>query len=271
MKKKKSMVRRVNAHWYTVKPRGKKVQDEKTKTNHQYDQVTATELKAIRQEIQARLRKACGVSSDEYWEYLVKNWKINRVLVIEEGRHKDWTGFAMIKEGWQCFPDKRSKGYSRCTFQNPSWYIEMICSDRSDGIQGRGTKLMELIQEEAMCQNIKFITLNSLAYVIPFYYKLGFRLTLGKECVDHPALKGMLAKIAKEKKKFAEEEMAYEDETFAAFLLKTFEVGLAGRKQKYKGKVADCPDGDLRTCADTGIYMTLCLDGSKTIMLHPRK
>jgi len=56
------------------------------------------------------------------------------------------------------------------------FYIDIVCAAK-----GYGSRLIRKIQEQAKIENIRFVSLSALAYVVGYYYKFGFLNTSSHE------------------------------------------------------------------------------------------
>lgn len=211
-------------------------------------------------------RDICGIGSNTFWKDFQANVKINRVLelytAMDDNKEMDYrSGFVAIKEGYQCVPHPNRKGYALCTYGNPkTWYIDLICS-KNDMIKGKGVAMLEEVRREAIANNIEYITLSALPYVILYYAKVGFQLTMDTSCVEDTELHALSQKIMSNLKKYQyksiNDPFEQNDEDFMNLLKLAVVNGLAhGRQSTGSFKVDECDGVD---CTTDGVYMTLCL------------
>ena len=211
-----------------------------------------------------QFQNVCGIGDAKYWRNFTNNTKITRVLEIfsasDPTQPPSRTGFVAIKDGYQCRPHPNKKGYSMCSYNNNSWYVELICSV-SDNVPGKGTALLTEVKNAAIKAGVEYITMSALPYVIFFYAKLGYQLTLDANCIENEQLKMMATRIRTRLRelnyKSMDDPFERRDEEFIEFLKMCVAQGLAySRQESADHKSVDCQDEE---CAVDGIYMTLCL------------
>jgi hypothetical protein len=204
------------------------------------------------------------VGTDEYWQTFMSNPNITRILKLTNLSDNVWSGFVAIRDGYRCFPIPDKPGYSECSYGHKSWYVELICADNSDGLQGRGSEMMQEVIRSAVEHGQQYVCLSALPYVIMWYYKQGFRLTMDASCVEPRDLQELASDIKRylkiRGKPFVDDKEVFEDKDFVNFLRKAVAHGLGANRMKYKNQMSGCDDILTETCAEDGVYMMICLE-----------
>ena len=213
----------------------------------------------------------CNLGDAGYWRRLKQNLHITAAveMFVMEGNRKDRAGFALIKEGFQCFPDPNNPGFSHCTYDNPCWYVDLICT-KSEGMKGKGGLLLKEIEDQARAHGMKNVSLSAVPYVIMFYYNRGFRLTMDTRGVEDAQLSALASEIRgnMQQYRFKEVDDAFKNPEFVKFLRVAVTKGLAATRQLERGKKPSDSFCEGADCAADGIYMTLSLD-SPTFDFQP--
>lgn len=212
-------------------------------------------------DIHDNFKYTCNIGSDEYWQKFMNNHRITRILKLTTLNNGVWSGFVAIKDGFQCFPAPDRPGYGMCTYKNQSWYVELICADNSDDLPGRGSEMMQEVIRSAVEHEQKYLCLSALPYVIMWYYRQGFRLTMDTSCVQSAKLHDLAEDIRRRKKRFANDDEAFADPEFVNFLRVAVAQGLGANRLLYNGKQqspCEADDGSEK-CAQDGVYMMICL------------
>ena len=215
-------------------------------------------------DIHDNFKYVCNVGTDSYWQKFMNNYNISRILKLTNLSNNVWSGFVAIKDGYRCFPDVEKPGYGKCTYKNKSWYVELICADNSDGLLGRGSEMMQEVIRSAVEHKQEYVCLAALPYVIMWYYKQGFRLTMDASCVEPHDLTELASDIKRQirirGKPFANDAEVFEDRDFVNFLKKAVAHGLGANRMRHNGKMTGCDEDQPETCAEDGVYMMICLE-----------
>lgn len=223
----------------------------------------------------------CEVGNDFYWNQVIvqdataivptSKTPITHVVLAMTGDHGNpVVGFALIRAGKLCLPSDDEKDVvAVCKADQPSWYIEFICTQKGAGF---GRTLMHEIQRAAIESRVEYLCLSALPSVVMFYHHLGYRLTLNLECLEKPVISELAARIREDIRRRKDMGMPQLENIDDLLADPAFSELLVHAVREKLSMVRNRGDActDTKSCVEDGVYMMMCLP-RKEMQLGPAR